>query len=293
MINSYFTPYRIDGVGTFQDGGLTFNNPTSIGVKEASALFPAAGKPSIVASFGTGFERRRHDSGARFPVRLFQAACKQMVQRQEVDERGEVFRFDVEFDGRQPPLDDVSHMDETARLAREATLGSAAMQQLARRIRAELFLFELDPARPPRFANGAYDCFGRISCRLRAGTVGLAAFMGQLHRSGALFRCHGRSLPSSFRDGDGIAPDGNFCQEVTFHVAGRRDPFDIQLCEAPGDPDTTACNIGGSPFTVDWLTRQQGLEAWFGARSDHRKRPRLDVAGVPRVKRRKLSGQFR
>jgi hypothetical protein len=99
-------------------------------------------------------------------------------------------------------------------------------------------------------------------------------------------------LPSSFRDGDGIAPDGNFCQEVTFHVAGRRDPFDIQLCEAPGDPDTTACNIGGSPFTVDWLTRQQGLEAWFGAGND-RKRPRLDVAGVPRAKRRKLPGQFR
>lgn len=248
-----------------------------------------------MVSLGTGFGRHRHNSEARFPARLYQAACKQIGQRQEVHEGGEIFRFDLEFDGEQPSLDDVSHMGETARLAREATLKSGAMQQLARRFRAELFLFELDPAQPPRYVNGAYDCVGHISCRLRAGTEEFRAFMEQLHQSGAFFRCHDRDLPSTFPNRDIVKRDGNFCQEVTLHIPSRQDVFEITLCEATtceasGAPDT-ACNIGGSPFTVDWLSRQQGLEMWFGAAGgddDHR-RPRLDVAAPPRAKRRKLS----
>ncbi|KAJ2969904.1 hypothetical protein NQ176_g8435 [Zarea fungicola] len=34
----YFTPYHIAGTGTFQDGGLSFNNPAAIALKEAGAL---------------------------------------------------------------------------------------------------------------------------------------------------------------------------------------------------------------------------------------------------------------
>lgn len=105
-----------------------------------------------------------------------------MAQRQEVDERRELFRFDVEFNGWQPPLEEVSHTDETARLGR---LGL--------------------PMVPATASAGS-----RVDCEL--GTAGLAAFMGQLHRSGAFFRCHCRSLPSSFhcREGGGVAP-GDFC----------------------------------------------------------------------------------
>ncbi|KAI5465163.1 hypothetical protein BGZ63DRAFT_350184 [Mariannaea sp. PMI_226] len=286
----FYQSYRIDGVGTFQDGGLTFNNPTPIAIKEASALFPTAGKPSIVVSLGTGFGRPRYNPNAWYPARLIQAVCKQPEQPQALDEGGEVFRFDLEFHGQQPSLDDVSHISETAALARKATMGSALIQRLARRIRAELFLFELDPAQPPRYANGSYDCVGHISCRLRAGTPEFLLFMEQLHQSGAFFRCDGQDVLSSFRQCDMVQWEGNFRQEITFHLANREDRFEVLLCEESGISDS-ACNIGGSPFTVDRLTEQQGLEPWFGASGADRKRPRLDVASELGAKRRKLSNR--
>ncbi|KKO97494.1 hypothetical protein THAR02_10405 [Trichoderma harzianum] len=182
----YFTPHHIDGIGTFQDGGLTFNNPASIALKETAALFPATPKPSIVASFGTGAaqtnhrrirqrERRneqrtgwkRHRRWWKsslvwwenlYPARLVRAvrkhwdsdsAWKQLISHQKARGRGEFFRFDVEFQSQLPALDNIDSMDEVAEIAREAALSSAAMEKLGKRQRAQLFLFELDVARPP------------------------------------------------------------------------------------------------------------------------------------------------
>ncbi|KJZ68128.1 hypothetical protein HIM_12483 [Hirsutella minnesotensis 3608] len=52
---SYFPQREIEGVGTFQDGGLTFfNNPAAIAMDEASVVFPSQGEPSVVVSLGTG-----------------------------------------------------------------------------------------------------------------------------------------------------------------------------------------------------------------------------------------------
>ncbi|KKO96629.1 hypothetical protein THAR02_11267 [Trichoderma harzianum] len=191
----YFTPHHLDGIGTFQDGGLTFNNPAAIALKEAASLFPATPEPSIVASLGTGTVRTSHrgirQRGRRnehrtiwkkhrrwwktplawwkdlYPARLARAvrkhwdsdnAWKQLKSHQKASGRGEFFRFDVEFKSQLPALDDISSMDEVAGIAREAALGSAAMEQLGRCHRAELFLFELDISRPPRFVGGVYDC---------------------------------------------------------------------------------------------------------------------------------------
>lgn len=53
--SSYFIPHHIEGAGTFQDGGLTFNNPASIAVKEAEALFPLVPGPGST-------ERRENDT---------------------------------------------------------------------------------------------------------------------------------------------------------------------------------------------------------------------------------------
>jgi len=296
---SYFRPQDIEGLGTFQDGGLTFNNPASVALREAAVLFPDAAEPSLVVSLGTGSARAegpRISKSRRlwrdsFPLRVFRAfwhhgsskrAWQQLLSHRKAGRTGEFFRFDVEFDGSEPRLDDVAEMPEVARAAREAISGSPSLQRLARHIRAELFFFELDPSCPPRLAGGAYDCVGHILCRLQARTPEFEALMRRLDQSSATFQVGSRVLPGGLQDRSAALQDGSFRKEVRFHTATRQEPFVISLREGLAD----ACNISGAPFTLQRLAKQQRLEAWFGT-ADHRKRRSgEDDVGRPRKRRR-------
>lgn len=285
---SYFTSHYIDGIGTFQDGGLTFNNPAPIALKEAAAIFPDTPEPSIVVSCGTGSEGESIQDETRRRTwweSWYQNTClarlagairmhwdsskcwKQLVSHQKAGGRGEFFRLDVEFQSRLPPLDSIDNSGEVARIASEAALGSAAMKQLAKCLRAELFLFELDPSSPPRFASGVYKCVGQIICRLRAGTVEFETFMYQLRETSASFRCQGRTRPGIFQGSDIMNADGNFCQKMTIYLPSRQHPLEISLQEE--SPPSTH-HISGSPFTLDSLINQQKIHCSFGA-EDHRK----------------------
>lgn len=56
ITHRYFKPHHIDGVGTFQDGGLWRNNPIDIAISEARALWPTIVEPDVVLSLGTGYQ---------------------------------------------------------------------------------------------------------------------------------------------------------------------------------------------------------------------------------------------
>ncbi|CAM1503442.1 Fc.00g082180.m01.CDS01 [Cosmosporella sp. VM-42] len=297
----YFFPlFYIEGEG-FQDGGLTYNNPAPIAIDEVAALYPSTPDPSIVVSLGTGTPHQEQTGASKarpswadwFPVRIFRVFCgqndcnkawNQLLSHKKGRQRGDFFRFDVEFSGDQPLLDDLSCLDDITKATREAVLSSDAMDQLARCIRAEYFLFELDPASPPTWVNGAHECVGHITCRLRAPTLEYKTFMEQLDRCGASFRCRGRSVSGDFHgfrkdlsdsddnsENDGNDNDsnhGNFYTQVRFRVPSRHEPIHILLWEE----SVGAYNIAGSPFTLERLIHEQKLEARFGT-ADHRKRP--------------------
>ncbi|KAH8194108.1 hypothetical protein TruAng_011729 [Truncatella angustata] len=201
----YFKPKHVYGVGIFQDGGLMFNNPASIAVLEAEAVYRNAAEPSLVVSLGTGSSKlsnpvttnARHFLRDSFPARVYRAfwkssdskrAWQQLINHTKLSTTSDLFRFDIEFDGRGPALDDVGEMEEIGRLARESILESPALVRLAQRIRAELFIFELDPVSPFRFTKGVFECHGHISCRLGPATDELSVFIAQLKESSALFR---------------------------------------------------------------------------------------------------------
>lgn len=312
-IYSYFTPHHIDGVGTFQDGGLTFNNPVSIALEEAAALFPDAPEPSLVTSIGTGSTRGKCHRNTRkwiwwprkwteslassYPIRILQACRKvwdsgnhqweERVNYQKASDRRDFFRFDVDFQSRPPALDNVDSMDESARITREAALESSSMKQLGQCFRAEMFIFELDPSLPPHFVGGVFECVGHILCKLRAGTVEFEAFMYQLHHDSALFRCQGRKIRTAFRGQDGRDIDGNFRLKVAFYLPSRQHQLKISLEE--GTPPSI-CSISGSPFTLDSLMRKQNIDATFGTK-DHRKRVATEDSVVNvRSKRPRHSG---
>lgn len=260
-----------------------YNNPASIAIQEVAALFPAVPEPSLVVSLGTGSARPEHLDVSRslslwkdsFLLRLSRTfwqnasskrAWQQLLSHQKVGRFGEYFRFDVEFEGPEPSLDDVHMMTEIGGLARDAMLDSPALDQLVFRLRAQLFFFELDPRCQFQLIDGVYECVGRVLCRLRAGTPEFETLMAQLEQSSAKFLVADSVVAGSFQDRSARVEDGNFSKTLTFRTASRSDPLRISLQERD-----TPCLISGAPFTLQWLTQAQNLEARFGT-ADHRKR---------------------
>ncbi|GJC91169.1 calcium-independent phospholipase A2-gamma [Colletotrichum liriopes] len=103
--------------------------PSAIALQEVASLFPETPDPSLLASAGTGSSReekqlaREPNGGWRdyFPFRLARAfrtlrsdknAWQRLVAHKKVGRSGEFFRFDVEFDGPEPPLDSLSSFDD-------------------------------------------------------------------------------------------------------------------------------------------------------------------------------------
>ncbi|KAI8218356.1 hypothetical protein K4K55_012851 [Colletotrichum sp. SAR 10_96] len=253
----YFTPWSIDGLGTFQDGGLVANNPSAIALQEVGSIFPEAPDPSLLVSVGTGSSARVSEGGGWrdcFPLRLARAflnreknAWQRVVAQKKVGRSGEFFRFDVEFDGPEPPLDSLSSFDDPDRDDECTFEGLPALRRLVLCARAELFLFELRASQP-----------------LAAGSESLTEFMRQLARSKARFRIGGHEVEGDFASYPTAFPDGHFRLEVKFRVTSLQESLSVCLWETPNE----GRNISGSPFTVQQLVRSQKLEQCFGT-SDH------------------------
>ncbi|KAK2024520.1 hypothetical protein LX32DRAFT_705335 [Colletotrichum zoysiae] len=289
----YFTPWSIDGLGTFQDGGLVANNPSLIALQEVASLFPGAPDPSLLASVGTGFSREDEqracepEGGWRdcflfrlardyFPFRLVRAfrtlrsdrkVWQRLVAHKKVGQSGEFFRFDVEFDGPEPPLDSLSSFDDPERDGECNFRDLPALKRLRLCVRAQLFIFELRASRPYVFSDGGYDCCGHIRCRLGAHSESLKQFMSQLDRSKAHFRIGSQKVTCDFASYPTIRPDGHFFLKVKFRVASLQESLAVGLWEAPDE----GRSISGSPFTVQQLVWSQKLDECFGT-PDHRKK---------------------
>ena len=54
---SYFKPKRLGSYGTFQDGGLKYNNPVRPGLREVQRIWNNS-DCDLVLSIGTGFEQK-------------------------------------------------------------------------------------------------------------------------------------------------------------------------------------------------------------------------------------------
>jgi hypothetical protein len=194
------------------------------------------------------------------------------ISRYDKRRRGEYFRLDVEFEGSEPRLDDASKMGELKVVAYESSVHSnnERLDRLAHCIVAEYFVFELDSV--PRRENGQYSCIGHILCRLHGSTF--EALLSRLARSSAVFLLRGRPLQGQVGDRSSMGRDGIFRKRVCFTVGSKQDPISLQLREGVAEPH----DISGSPFSVDWLVKAQGLERAFNKRrsinSDMRARKR-------------------
>ncbi|KAM5527445.1 hypothetical protein FOXYSP1_20317 [Fusarium oxysporum f. sp. phaseoli] len=281
----YFKPARIGDLGVFQDGGLAVNNPVCIAIREATLLSPDMAEPSVVVSLGTG-SASDDDNGSsgilsqKFLPRLSRALWKQtgskvtwshLMSHQRADSDTKLFRFDVDFMGEEPLLDEVSMVERVRQTAHDTATRSSSLRRLCRHLRAELFLFELDELHPPYFLRGAYQCAGRIICRLRAHTPEYKGFIRQLCEREAAFRVGAQFLRVTYED---INTD--LCYKVNFAVPNLSSSISIALLEGTDEES----HINGSPFAIEWLIRRQALNAGFGT-SDHRELAHSDLDCVP------------
>lgn len=313
-MRSIFTFKKIAGLGKFQDGGLTYNNPTKLGLAEIKSLRPndpSAKRSALKVSLGTGKasddDAEIHGFSSWWGDLWFFRLCRALwfsmdgqessnaICRKETNShdkelkmgttrrRGEYFRFNMDFQGRQPRLDDSSKMPKMKALAQqEVLLQSNQLDQLARCLIAESFVFELELDSIPRKENGRYSCTGYILCCHRAGPT-FDALLGRLIRSSAAFFLRGRKLPGSIQDRSSLARDGNFRKRVCFDVTSKNDLVSLQLQERGSE----LYNISGSPFSVNWLIDAQGLGRQFGWK-DGVKRKRKGSDDRRPVKRRRL-----
>ncbi|OCK74562.1 FabD/lysophospholipase-like protein [Lepidopterella palustris CBS 459.81] len=278
----YFTPFWILGVGPVEDGGQWVNNPVELALWEISVIWPSIDEPDVVISLGTGSSKTQTDTvGLIHPRRtwrwgviprlyhtfMWSISGKKIWQefrnRHRANPRAQYFRFDAEFEGAEPALDNVSRMEEVAAKVRMQLTDAPEIEAAAQCLTATRFFFELE-SMPIKYGDH-YEGAGYIYCRLPCKSVPFQDLLQQLKDSSARFLLDGHPITTRL-DWSASDPDGIFRKRIVFKVkAGMA----ITL-QREGFPPR---HISGSPFSVVALINAQGLNAYFG-RADHKKRKR-------------------
>jgi hypothetical protein len=201
--------------------------------------------------------------------------------QRSIGRREQYFRFDSEFDGPEPALDDTTKTHELKAAARTAIYGSKDIDRAASCTVGQLFVFQLESEQ--RKVDGHCICVGYVLCRLRADRAALRILLDQLVGSSAKLSVQSRRyhLGGLVNSGSCLDRDGNFRMKVSFEVPDKQSQIFIRLQEGSSE----AWNISGSPYSINTLVAAQQLDACFG-RANHSKRKRVDSADVLRKRRR-------
>jgi hypothetical protein len=303
MTCSIFPSHHIEGVGTLQDAGLLENDPELWARSEVSALFPHLEGPDFVVSLGTGepvarsydvsTEDLRHKGMLR---RIWHLLCEKSrdksIRRASTMAKSTSYRLNIDFDGDEPRLDDASSIPKLiSRVQADVTL-CPKIDAVTRRMVASLFYFQLDLL-PCICENDKYLFTGKIMCSIRQQECdnkvpdgrknkGLQELLAKLTSARARFAVDGSPIACAVTGRSFVGEDGNFEIPTT---AKTSDGLAITL-EMDG---AEACDISGSPYSIQNMITVQGLNAPFG-RSDHRKRKRSDDDANVITKKRKVPG---
>ena len=287
----------ITGVGTFQDGGLNHNNPIFIATSEARHLYPncqldmlvsaGTGTTSKTASLKTQTEFREEGwspvspsgfspvspSGFwnhRFFARIYRSFMNSIDGEktwsqfynylpQDADRYS---RLNIELN-KEPELDDTAIMPELAQLTIDR-LSKSVLHAVQEYIYATCFYFELDELPTPDLDTGGFNCCGKIFCRYGTDSPTYLTLVNYLSESQGSFLVSGRAIvdSNSTTELEIITGQYTFSRWLKFYTKSMEDEFNILLLCSP---DSRPVNISGSPFTVDRLISQQGLDLPFGA----------------------------
>ena len=136
--------------------------------------------------------------------------------------REQYFRFDSEFDGPEPALDDTTKMHELKSAAHAAIRKSRDIDRAASCAVGQLFVFELESTE--RKIGGQYTCVGHVLCRLRCNGSALGILLDQLRERDAKLSVQSQRQPlrRAIENGSYLDEDGNFRLRVSLTVADKK-----------------------------------------------------------------------
>ncbi|KAJ6016462.1 hypothetical protein N7540_011053 [Penicillium herquei] len=257
----------------YQDGGVRANNPLAIAWRESTILWPAATRPDLLVSVGTGFSPAAPSRATGLLKRLSDGALPRLVRaalsspamdgdqgfREALNylshrPKTNLVRVDHEIEGTLPELDDVGSLEmlsqRTFVVADEvvrAVLASAA------------FFFELDDI--PKQVRAGLHCEGSILCA-RPDAAGILRRV-LIEMPEARFQAGQSRQLGPVDVGDCCHFCGYFRRRVQFVVAGLDEGFTIEIA------NQVSCErIGGFPKSAREFLKDQQAFARFG-RADH------------------------
>ena len=273
-IRRFFKPRLLQNLGTFQDGGLHYNNPLNIAMWETKYIWPDK-VVDFALSIGTG--TTDHDVHAlstasyspvkdRFLSRLYKTFMKSLdgekVWREISNslserEKPRYHRLNLPIQGREPMLDDIMSIDALKAQAQSWIQVNQRFLPSLDSIYASMFYFEL--AEYPGYYDNAYKCVGHIYCRLDMSFQGRRRLYEKLDSTSSYFLVLGHPT----RCVDYIptcSPVPPFKRRLQFTVETLDEDVGITLLGLTSSPKT----ISGLPQTVAELVRKQQLRSPFG-----------------------------
>ena len=268
-----FSPAKLTNLGTFQDGGLTHNNPVDIALWESRKIWCSDTTPDLVLSLGTGTEDEeksptaphfRHVFNDGFIPRLcrsFMASLDgervwtELKNRLDENVRSDYFRFNISLPEVDLCLDNINQTDELKQCVRLQPSGEDDRKETACAVLAATFYFEL--TRIPFFEAGQYMCEGTIRCRNNARAT--ISSLRKVHGPHATFSTDNETLVI-LKEADICKRCKGYSARVKFHVRYLEDNTNVYLNFSPNERR----KIGGFPHSMSWFIREQGLDADFG-----------------------------
>ena len=210
-------PAQIGSLGSFQDGGLRYNNPMDLAVWECQYIWQTETTPDVLLSLGTGTQEDnqtpkaphfRHLLNDGFIPRLYRSFISSLdgertwrdsVNRMEEQRKTNCFRLNVGLPAVEPQLDDVSQM-ENLRQSVCLQPGDTRRDDLRRIVGALLAAsFYLETCTLRSFEHGSYRCQGLIRCRNEP--LAVLKLLNGLYENEARFTLASESLgPAQFDD---------------------------------------------------------------------------------------------
>jgi hypothetical protein len=150
------------------------------------------------------------------------------------------FRFDVNFPGREPGLNQVCQIPNVKAIAREQFSDSEDIDNLAYRFIASYFHLELEAI--PKKRGGQYFGVGHILGDFKRSHPAYRALLDRLSQGAARFYVNDELIPGKMEDRSCVDIDGNFRKRVEFESVNGKSSI------ALGIREWQPLNISGSPY---------------------------------------------
>ncbi|KAK3115488.1 hypothetical protein LTR53_005104 [Teratosphaeriaceae sp. CCFEE 6253] len=193
-------PKTLMHLGTFQDGGLQYNNPLNVALCALKHVWPEKAVPDLALSIGTGVRDNSWTLGPQSPVkdrfiaRVFRTFMRSMDGEKmwreffnSVPERARhrYHRLNVTFVEREPAIDDVSAIQQLEDMTQGQLGAHPQRSAILNSMLASMFYFEFD--KTPVWDGDGYLCHGTIFTRTRLPSEGRRVLLDGLESTSSFF----------------------------------------------------------------------------------------------------------